>query len=274
MRDRWQDTPFALSLVVGLFFAARKMAATPTTACPLRLEGVESSNFLRSALFLSAAACVRSFVRSPFVRRSFVRSSFVSAPPSPPTAELQPSLSTLSHRSPGNNIIPLYFPFPPPFLPVSPPLLKLTQRHWRELETSGLSSTLSHPLRPPPRRTPDFALSVLPPPPSSFSVSFFRELRFSTTSTPPPPPPPSYIFSLSLSLSQPPFSLLHTPLRLCFPSLFLFSRPPSPSRAHIGTRCSGDGRARILLRRTRMKFITNYGKSLDDRRAVRRPERG
>ena len=100
------ETPFALSLVVGLFFAARKMAATPTPqhrpasvcrGCSRGLEFSPSCSLSIRRIYVHVRSFVRSFA---------VRSSFVSAPPLCRRRSFS-LYQPFSYQSPGYDI-PLY----------------------------------------------------------------------------------------------------------------------------------------------------------------------
>lgn len=253
-------TPFALSRGRAVFRHSQNGRHPHQFALP-RLEGVRRARIF-SVLFSFCSP--RSFA---------VRSSFVTAPPlgGQCSGLFQPSTAV-----PTAAAFPSTVRFPPPFLRLSPLPARLTQRHWRQPETGLSRFTLL--LTPFHTSLPIFSFQPFGHPLSLspfFTASVFRLFhprhRFHPSSALPVQRHLHDFLSRSLCSGHP---LRSSPIPL---SLFPPSRPRTPppvglARIYTSARCSRRGRARILLRRTRMKFITNYGKSLDDRRAVRRPE--
>ena len=268
-------TPFALSRGRAVFRHSQN-GRHPHQAGPASTRGcTESTNFLRPVLFLLAS----------FVRRSFVIRYYT-----PSRRPVLRPLSTL-YRRPHGRSIPLYFPFSTTILATLPSTGTAYSAPLAATRNRPLSfHPFTHPL--PSLHTP---LPILSFPPFGrplslspfFTASVFRLFhprhRFHPSSRHPVQRQLRDFISPSLSLcsshplrSSPlPLSLFpnhRRPLRRYHPPPPSLLPPVGLARIYTSARCSRRGRARILLRRTRMKFITNYGKSLDDRRAVRRPE--
>lgn len=228
------ETPFALSRGRAVFRGSQNGRHPHSTISLFWLEGVECSNFLRPALFLSAVCS--------FVRSFAVRSSFVSAPPLRRRRSF--SLFQPSPIGPPATIFPSIFHFHHHTCDSPLPDSSLAQRHRRQLETS-LSSFFSfspHSNLLVSRST--FALSVLPP--LSFSVSFFLTtsvFHLFTSVTLFLHPPLVCCFSYSYHLSPSLFRTSTTPSVhsvVAFCLFFLYCQSSSASHVHTGTRCSSE----------------------------------